>query len=407
MKERASIISTLINIFLSASKFVAGFLTGSVTLIADGVHSGLDILSSVVTWIGVKVAGRESDEKHPYGFYVAETLAGLGVVVLLVVSAIWIGVEGVSHLINPKFIELTFWGYLVVAVSIIANEWMARYKFKVGRETNSLALVVDGEHSRADVVSSIGVLIGLLIIDFIPVADGVIAVLIALYVLYEGWGMGKETIDQLIGVSDEDDEKQITQLISKKGFELSDLKTRRIGSASFAELTIKMDPSKEVGEVHHTTAQLQNELLENVSGLSHVVVQVTSHNYSEGAIKTGWGRKIRWRGRAETARELNIKAKVGNRRILIPVKEGKFYGEFGAPQYLLVDKDEQGNEVQRQNIDNPFFEKEKGGGMKIAKAIGPDEVIVSKIGSGASEKAGRENIKIRKVENYSQISDLL
>jgi cation diffusion facilitator family transporter len=406
-KEKASIISIIVNIFLSIGKVFAGIISGSAALLADGLHSGLDVLSSIVAYIGIKVSSKEKDEKHPYGFYIAETLAGLGVAVLLVASAVWIIFEGVGQLTETKPVDLGVIGFAVVGVSIVANEIMARYKFRVGRSTDSLALVADGQHSRADAISSVGVLIGLILVNYFPIADGLLAVIIGLYILYESWGVGRETIDQLIGVKDEKGEEKIREIIKQKNIETSDIKTRKIGSAVFAELSIKLDPDLKMEEADKIVKDLQSELLQQIPSLDRVIIQVESHEYTQGVIKPQLGRPIKWRKRWELAKELGVKEKDGF-RVIIPIKGNELYHELGAPEYMIIDKDrKEGHVKEKYVIQNPDFQEGAGGGMRIIKVTQADKVITPHMGEGAGKRAGETGVEVNIVDKNSVLEDII
>lgn len=406
-KEKASIISVIVNIFLSIGKILAGVVSGSAALLADGLHSGLDVLSSVVAFVGIKVSGKERDEKHPYGFYVAETLGSLGVTILLAASSIWIVYEGAQQLTRIAPVDLGALGFGVVLFSIAANEIMARYKFRVGRKADSLALVSDGQHSRADAISSVGVLIGLILVRFFPVADGLLAVIIGIYILYESWDMGKETIDQLIGVKDEQVEKEVKELVAQENMELADIRTRKIGSAIFAELSLKLDPKLKVEETDKMTKELQNKLLQKIDSLDRVIIQVESHDYTQGVIKPFWGRPIRWRKRWETARELDIKEKKGYRTI-IPFKEGGIYKELGAPEYMIIDKDPKTGEIkEKYTINNPDHQEGAGGGMRMIKITQADKVMTPHIGEEAKNRAAKAGVKIKIIDQNAKLEEIL
>jgi len=116
-QEKVSIISTIVNFILAIFKLIAGLMVGSVALIADAIHSGLDVFSSFVTFLGIKTAKKPVDEKHPYGFYRAETLAGLMVALLLALSAIWIIYEGISRFLKLEPVTFTLWAIGLMIVS--------------------------------------------------------------------------------------------------------------------------------------------------------------------------------------------------------------------------------------------------------------------------------------------------
>jgi len=282
---------------------------------------------------------------------------------------------------------------------------MARYKFKVGREEDSLALVADAQHSRADVISSLGVLLGLVLVKFFPLADGVLAIFIGLYIIYETRELGAETIDQLVGVKDEEVEKGVRKILKEKKVELSDIKTRKIGSAGFAEITIKLPADLSVKQAQDKTKALQQELVDKITRLDQVVIQVESHDYSSGTIRPIWGRRMNWKKRFVNPRDLGVEEKRGY-RIIVPIKEGRVYEKLGAPQYLIVDKEGE-NIRQKKTIDNPYLDKEKGGGMRMIRTFVPDEIITPFIGEGVKEKAKEADIKITKTEKGKEIEDFL
>lgn len=404
IKEKVSLLSVAVNVFLAISKIVVGFLSRSTALLADGIHSGLDILSSAATYLGVKIAQRTSDDKHPYGHGAAETVAGFLVSLFLAISAIWIAWEGIGQILHPAKVDLGVWGYIVVGLSVIINEAIARYKFKVGSEEKSLALIADAQHSRADAISSVGVLIGLVFVKFWPAADGVLALLIGTYVLYESWDMGREATDQLIGINDEEAEEKIKEILAQQNIELSSLKTRRIGAESFAELTIKLDPHLKVEEAEAISKDLQNKLISQVPSLSYVVVQVESHKYSQGVIRPRIGRHWQWR-RGFDLSTIQIRPKFGW-RIMIPFENGQIPAdEFGAPQYLVVDKQEDGS-LRAQIVKNPFYEPGAGYGMRAVRLIKPDEIITKHIGENARRAAQADGIKIKLIDKEAQIKDI-
>ncbi len=403
-KEKASLLSVLVNVILAASKIIIGWLVRSTALLADGIHSGLDILSSSAAYLGVKIAQKDRDQKHPYGHGAAETVAGFLVSLLLAISAVWIAWEGLSQLLHPHKVDLNVWGYGVVVFSVIVNEAIARYKFKIGRQEKSLALIADGQHSRADAISSLGVLVGLVFVNFWPPADGLLALLIGAYILYESWDMGKEASDQLIGVNDSEAEEKIKAILSQENIELASLKSRRIGAETFAELTIKLDRRLKVEEAEAITKSLQEKLIKQVPSLSYVVIQVSSHEYAQGLIRPRLGRRWQWRRHLPAAAS-QVPAKKGY-RIMVPFVNNEIPAdEFGAPQFLLIDRPASG-QLEAKIVKNPFHQPDAGHGMRAVRLFKPDEIITKHIGDNARQTAEAEGIKIRLVSADTQIKDL-
>lgn len=196
-----AVISVFVNLALSVAKFLVGLSIASVSLVAEGIHSLLDVFSSLVAFLGIREAGKEKNEKYPYGRYRFEPLAAFVVVILLAGSAIWILYEAVKGFAEPEVVSFSLVGIFIMAGSVILNEIMARFKFKIGGQEESLALVADAEHDRADVIASLGVFIGLFLIPYFPLADSIIAILVGLYIIYEAIQLGRETVDALVDVA--------------------------------------------------------------------------------------------------------------------------------------------------------------------------------------------------------------
>ena len=403
-KEKVSILGILVNFFLGGSKFLVGLMINSAALMSEGIHSGLDLISSFVTFLGIKVAKKPVDEKHPYGHYIAETIGGFVVVILLAGAGIWIIYEGISRIFTKEIVEFSLIGILIISISIILNEVMARLKFKYGRKEESLALVADAEHSRADVVSSIGVLIALIAVKYFWVADGIITFLIGLYILKESYEIGRETTDNLLGVKDEKAEKRIKEICQERNIAISNLKTRKIGAATFAEITIKLDPQLRVEEAETISKSLQDELINKVKNLKYAVIQIESHEIKTGFIKPRWGRRFRFRGRFQPPRLIGPSKR--GYRIIIPIKDNEIYDDFGASEYLIVDK-ENGKILQKEIIKNPYFSPEAGRGMRIVKETNADEIITKRIGPGAKERAEELGIKVTIVPLDKKLAEIL
>lgn len=417
-KEKIALIGILVNFFLGVSKFLAGLVINSAALMADGIHSGLDVFSSLFTYFGIKVARKPATKKYPYGLYSAEALGGLMVTLLLFGSGVWIIWEGITQVLEKEIVQFSLWGILIIIISIILNEIMARLKFEYGRKEESLALIADAEHSRADVLSSAGVLIGLVAVKYFLWADGIIAFLVGLYILKESYGIGKETTDNLLGVMDEKAEKNIQEICQKRNIGISSLKTRKIGAATFAEITISLNPQLTVGQATAVSKNLQEDLIKEIKNLKYAVIQIETHKIKEGFVRPrwgwgwergwsgGWGRRRRFRFREEfLPRPIFGPLKKGY-RIIIPVKDNEIYYDFGAPEYLIVDKEDD-KVLQKEVIKNPYFARGRGFGMRIIRDTNADEIITKRIGPGATEKAAELGIKVRIVPFDKKLADIL
>ncbi len=414
-KESVTILSVLVNAFLGAGKIGIGLMINSAALLADGIHSITDFISSLGVYVGIKVARKPVDKEHPYGHYAAETISGLLVVFLLMVSAVWIVYDGLNSILNQEIVRFGALGLAIIIISIILNEAMSRLKFRWGKKEESLALIADAEHSRTDAISSIGVLAALVATKYFLYADGLIAILIGAYILKKSYSLGKEVVDNLLGVRDEKAEEIIREYCREKNIALVNLKTRKIGAITFAEITIKLDARLKVEQAEAVSKTLQNDLLEKIKNLKYVVVQIESHKLKAGLIRPRWGRQTMQMQQIESV-PVSVFKKKGY-RIIIPMRDNEIYNDFGAPEYLVVDlsphqkfgsggKDD--NQIlQKQLIKNPYFTPQAGSGMKIVKIVGPDEIITQKIGPGANQRAQELGIKVTIADPKKKLSDIL
>ena len=387
--ELTSIIATLVNVALTVLKLTAGILTGSVALMAESIHSGLDIISSLVTFIGIKTAQKPSDEKHPYGFYRVEVISGGVVAFLLGVSAIWIMYEGIVSFSGHETPTYSYLAIGLMVLSVLANEVMARIKFKVGNEKESISLVADGEHSRADVISSLGVLLALLLIPYITWIDGAVAIFVGIYILYEASIIGKEVVDSLIDVSDPEVKAQIEKIAKEKNIKVAEVKTRKIGPAVFAEMVIDLNPKLSVNEATKITKDLENSLDRKINALKQIVIQVDSHDAGSSTILSSFGGKYSLHHGLETIGP----EKKGEREIVAIDENKKIITGFGAKYYLLIDRDKNGREVLRKEIKNPYFGDGGGHGIKFLKSVSADKFISKQIGPGARTNLENAGIK--------------
>ena len=401
-QEKISLISTLVNFLLALFKLIIGLLINSVALIADAIHSGMDIFSSLVTFLGIKAAKKPVDQKHPYGYYRTESLAGLMVAILLGISGVWIIYEGGNRFLEMEPVVFSLLAIWLMVATIIINQINASLKIHYGRKHESLSLVADAEHSRADVISSIGVLVSLVAVRYFIYADAIIAILIGLYILKETFSIGKEITDSLLDVSNPELEIKIKEIVSGQKVEMADLKTRKIGGANFAELKIKLDPRLKLDRVSELAKSLKNQLLDKLSQLKYVVISVESHEIKEGTIVGQFGQRAGFR----KGFELIGPKKLGQRTI-IPLENNQISQHFGASEYLIIDQSQDGSILKKEKIKNPYFAQETGHGFKFVKSILADRVVTHQIGPNAQKNFEAYGIKLKIVGPEKKLEDIL
>ena len=399
-QQIVSLLSILVNLTLTAGKILLGIVFNLTALLAEGIHSGLDIVSSIVAFLGIKSAQKPVDKEHPYGHYRAESLAGFVVVIFLAGSAVWILYEGIIKFVYPESPILSIWAYMLMAASAIINEIMARLKFAIGSKFSSPALIADGEHSRADVISSVGVLIGIFLIKLWTGADAIVAILVGLYILWEAWQLGRQITDSLLDVADSEIEEKIKNICQEQNVAISELKSRKMGAVTLADLKIKLDPKFKIEEATRLTDKLQNVLLTQIEKLKSINITVESHEFQRGVLRTFTGGYLNYHRGFEP-----IELKKLGYRIITPIADG-VSTEFGAPNYLVMDQNNKGEVLRKVKIKNKFYESTAGHGVKFAKAISADEVWASHIGENAKNNLMAANIKF-KIISQDKLKELI
>lgn len=382
-KETVSIIGIVSNLVLGFFKLILGALAKSSALVAEGLHSIIDVVSSLITFFGIKVAKRKPSKIHPYGWARAEVLAGFLVTLLVLASGIGILREAYQKMTEGKYeAEITLLPLLVMMLSIIIQEAVTRLKIKIGEQEESLALIADAKHSRVDVLSSSGVLLGLVLIRFFPIADSLTALLIGLYILYEAIVMGKEIGENLLDVADLQTEKEIKKICQEEQVNLSRIRTRKIGALTSAELEISLPTEVKISRADELIQELQETLIKKIPCLEYVIIQIK-----------GVGKRLKMLRRkcGETIEIIGPK-KVGW-RIITPFRNNKSYKDFGAPEYLVIDS-RNGEKILREIIKNPYYKIGRGHGVRFARAVQADEVRTQNIGENAKNALGKLKIKL-------------
>ncbi|MEJ2556675.1 MAG: cation diffusion facilitator family transporter, partial [Anaerolineae bacterium] len=164
-KRSAALSSVLAAVLLTGLKLVVGLLTGSLGILAEAAHSGLDLVAALVTFFAVRLSDRPPDKRHLYGYGKVENLSALVETLLLLVTCIWIIYEAIERLFFKSVeIEASFWAFGVMAVSIVVDISRSRILYRAARKHNSQALEADALHFSTDIWSSSVVIVGLALV---------------------------------------------------------------------------------------------------------------------------------------------------------------------------------------------------------------------------------------------------
>lgn len=208
MKNTKGILATYGSIFLNTGLFVikfwAGFVSGSVALIADAWHTLSDSISSVAVLIGLKVSAKPADDNHPFGHGRAEIIASLVVGILLAVIGFNFLMESILRLRQHEQVNYGTLAIVVTIISAVVKEVMAQYSIIIGKRTNSKSMIADGWHHRSDAISSLVILVGIFLGQRFWWIDGVLGIAVSLLLFYTTYTILKENISVLLGESIDD-----------------------------------------------------------------------------------------------------------------------------------------------------------------------------------------------------------
>lgn len=275
-KQFGAFVSVCSNALLIFLKLTVGFLTGSLSIISEALHSLSDIAASFIAFVMIKKSSKPADDDHPFGHGKFEEMSGFLEGSLICVIAAFILYSAIKKFLYPSMQEFEpFWGIVIMTVSVLVNIFVSRYLFKIGKKTNSIAIIADAEHLKTDVISSLAVLAGLLIIKItgLAIIDTIFALIVALIIAFTGL---KVTFTAVKGLLDEalpKEDLNILQEILEKHLnkdvaEVKFLKTRKSGSEKLIELVICVHKDMTIGAGHDICNNLENEISSSLNGAS-------------------------------------------------------------------------------------------------------------------------------------------
>lgn len=260
-------LSVISNSFLIALKVVAGIISGSVSIISEAIHSGMDLIAAIIAFFSVKYSDAPPDAEHPYGHGKFENVSGVVEAILIFIAAGWIIYEAIHKIIEPVTIEKIGIGSIVMGISACVNFVISRRLYKVAKGTDSIALEADALHLKTDVYTSAGVAAGLLLIAITGwvILDPIIAILVALMILKESYVLLLAAFSPLIDSSLSEEENTIIRdEIIKRNLSFHNLRTRKSGHFRFADLHLELPENMSLKDVHKICDEIENEIEQRI-----------------------------------------------------------------------------------------------------------------------------------------------
>ena len=261
----AGMVGIISNLILCIFKIGAGVIFNSIAILSDGINNLADASGSLITLIGFKLAGRKADKQHPYGHGRTEYLTGLIVSVMVLAIGVSLLKTSIEKTINPEPLEFSILTIIVLVVAIAIKLWQTNFNVSIGKIIDSDSLLATAADSRNDVISTSAVLLSVIIGKFANInIDGPVGIIVALFILWSGIGLVKETIAPILGQAPDPELVQaIEDIVMADDYSLGihDLIVHDYGPGRlFASLHIEVDGEKSVYEIHDRIDNLEYQV---------------------------------------------------------------------------------------------------------------------------------------------------
>lgn len=278
LMRRAAAISVVVSGGLVAIKAFAYFASHSVAMLASLADSALDLFTSSLTMFAIHQALTPADADHRFGHGKAEPLAGLAQAAFITASALFLVIQAVNRILAPEPLDNSVPALLVMCVAIACAIGLILYERRVVAATGSVALDADKAHYLGDLVTNIGVVLALLLSAYAgwSLADPIIAILVALVMVFTAWGVGRVSLDQLMDRElPQDTRARIIAIVrSHDGVRsLHDLKTRQAGRSVFIQVHLDMDPNMRLMDAHALSDAVEYDLMAAFPGAEVIIHQ--------------------------------------------------------------------------------------------------------------------------------------
>lgn len=285
-RVRFALLSIVSNTLLILMKIVAGILSGSVSIISEAIHSGMDLVASLVAFFSVKQSSKPADRDHPYGHGKIENISGIIEGLLIFIAAGMIIFKAYNKMFEASVeIAETEVAIAVMAASAVVNFFVSRKLYKVSKEEDSMALEADALHLKTDVYTSLGVGVGILVIKLtgLIILDSIVAILVALLIIKEAGELCKNAVDYLLDIKLSDaEETEIIKIIEEHSgqfIEYHKLKTRKSGNVKHIDFHIVVDPELPARVTHEIIGSIKKDMCERI-GNTRVNIHVDPYDDS-------------------------------------------------------------------------------------------------------------------------------
>jgi len=382
--ERVAGLATLITLVMAIGKGAIGYLSGSIALVADAVHSASDVLTILASWFGLRIASRRPSDRFPYGYYKAESLATLFVSGLILYGGIELGLAGMRRLTTLPEIRVVHFALGISTLSALIAYFLARWERKVGDKINSQSLIANSQETQLHIFSSFLVFIAIGASYFhIPYIEAILTLGLAALILWVGLKNGRIAIYSLMDASmNPQMEKEINSLLLSvkevKGVEM--VKIRQAGPFFFGEASVQMKRSLDVARSHEISYQLMERVRVKFPQIE--AFNISIEPYQSGEV-----------------------------RVMVPLEENKgleskLSEHFGRAKFFALAGIKEGKVKEFSIRANPFKDRKLRAGLAVADHFlekeEVDTLITKKIG-----EIGFYALRNRFIEVYQSEDEML
>lgn len=277
MKQQASQLTLLSNSVLLLLKIIVGAITGSVAVFAEIVNSAADLIGALIVFISVKRSADPPDATHAYGHGKIENMSGIVTATLIVTGGVVMIWQSIMRLIHPAALDKVDWAVGVMGLSAVINALVSSRLSVVGRQTESPALLADASHLRTDVLTSVGVFVGLILVQVTHWHswDSIAALVVSTLILKVGYDVARESVDMLVDRVLPAEEVKLLEAVIRNHPEVREfhrLRTRKAGSQRHADVHVLLDDDHTLVIAHGIAEEIEDEMraaLPNLDAMVH------------------------------------------------------------------------------------------------------------------------------------------
>jgi cation diffusion facilitator family transporter len=280
---RAVQISTAGMLLVSAIQFAIATIGGSAGLFADALHNFGDVFTTIALWIAFVISNRTANQRYTYGYYRAEDLAGIFIVLVIIASATASAVESVQKLISGNTPTQIYLSMAAALVGVAGNELLAQYKISVGKRINSVPLIADGQHSRIDGLTSLAAFVGLVGVELgFPKADPIAGIVITIVIVTVVFSTSRSVLQRLLDAVDPHIVPTIiTTALAVPGVEqVTDIRARWVGHTLHVVMNIEVDAELTLSKAHAIAEEVRHRLFHDIKGISEVLIHTDPSSVS-------------------------------------------------------------------------------------------------------------------------------